>query len=304
MTSLGRWQEAEVALVEAIQAFERGHKGLRIHAVIKLASLRVSQGKIDEAEVLLEGTEDQQAAIIPRARLYLQRGETTLARAILEQALPALSAYTLHHLPILLLLVEVLLSVEDMDGAQRITDQLTSIAEQAGSPLLTAQIEFTRGLVSIHSGDFAEAKLNLNAALEHLRSYEQSLLAGQVRLKMAETLYRSDPAGAVVWAKGALATFERIGADYDVARASGLLRQLGVTRGTSPRLQTTLTQRETEIVSLIALGLTNRDIAERLVISAKTVEHHVSRILGKLNLRSRAEVAALSASGKLTSSRE
>jgi DNA-binding NarL/FixJ family response regulator len=74
-----------------------------------------------------------------------------------------------------------------------------------------------------------------------------------------------------------------------------------VSHGSAPRLQKLLTQREAEIVSLVAMGLTNREIAERLVISVKTVEHHVSRILDKLNLRSRAEVAALSASGKLTS---
>ncbi len=300
MTALGRWQDAEAALVQAIQAFERGHKGLRVHAVIKLADLRVCQGKIEEAEVMLEGLEDQEAAIIPLARLCMQKGETALAKAILERALPDSSAYALHHLPALLLLVEVLLMMSDLEGIQRVAAQLTALAKQADSALITAQIEFTKGRVSFETGDFVAAKASFNAALEQLQSYEQSLLAGQVRLKMAQMLQESDPVGAVAWAKGALATFERIGAAHDAAEAAGLLRQLGVARGSVPRLQKLLTQRETEVVSLMALGLTNRDIAERLVISAKTVEHHVSRILDKLNLRSRAEVAALAASGKLT----
>lgn len=43
-----------------------------------------------------------------------------------------------------------------------------------------------------------------------------------------------------------------------------------------------LTAREAEIAALVARGLTNREIADRLVLSAKTVEHHVSRILDKL----------------------
>jgi DNA-binding NarL/FixJ family response regulator len=125
------------------------------------------------------------------------------------------------------------------------------------------------------------------------------LLAGQVRLGMARMLQTSDLIGAAAWAKGALATFERAGAAHHAAEATSLLRQLGVSRGPAPRSAGLLTQREAEITGLLALGLTNREIADRLVISAKTVEHHVSRILGKLQLKSRAEVAAFAASGKL-----
>jgi DNA-binding NarL/FixJ family response regulator len=116
---------------------------------------------------------------------------------------------------------------------------------------------------------------------------------------MAQLLQGSDPVGATAWAKAALATFERIGAIH-AAEAANLLRELGVSRGSSPRTRQPLTQREAEIATLIAHGLTNREIASRLVISAKTVEHHVSHILNKLDVTSRAEVAAFAASGKLS----
>jgi DNA-binding NarL/FixJ family response regulator len=53
-----------------------------------------------------------------------------------------------------------------------------------------------------------------------------------------------------------------------------------------------LTDREEEVFELLAAGLTNRQIAERLFLSVKTVEHHVSRVLGKLGLKTRAEAAA------------
>jgi DNA-binding NarL/FixJ family response regulator len=46
------------------------------------------------------------------------------------------------------------------------------------------------------------------------------------------------------------------------------------------------------VLELLAHGLSNREIASRLVVSAKTVEHHVGQILGKLGLRNRAEAAA------------
>ena len=59
----------------------------------------------------------------------------------------------------------------------------------------------------------------------------------------------------------------------------------------APALRT-LTKRETEVLALLAEGCSNADIADRLVISRRTAEHHVAHILSKLDLRSRAEAAA------------
>jgi non-specific serine/threonine protein kinase len=57
-------------------------------------------------------------------------------------------------------------------------------------------------------------------------------------------------------------------------------------------LGSSLTQRETEVAALVARGLTNRDIADRLYISVRTVEVHVDRILSKLGFRTRTQLAA------------
>ena len=61
--------------------------------------------------------------------------------------------------------------------------------------------------------------------------------------------------------------------------------------------RSTLTRRETEVLELVGRGLNNAQIAERLFISPKTVEHHVGRILAKLGLPSRARAVAYAAAG-------
>jgi DNA-binding NarL/FixJ family response regulator len=99
-------------------------------------------------------------------------------------------------------------------------------------------------------------------------------------------------------ARAALAIFERLGARAYVHRTAALLRQLGDSerpRGpSSPADGTPLTGREADVLDLVRRGLTNAQIGERLYISPKTAEHHVSSILDKLGARTRAEAAALS----------
>ena len=96
----------------------------------------------------------------------------------------------------------------------------------------------------------------------------------------------------------ALRTLERLGAD---ARRRGLarerLRELGARVPRGPRAATRanpagLTARQLAVLELLREGLTNAEIAERLVLSVRTVDHHVAAILCKLGVRSRRDAAA------------
>jgi DNA-binding CsgD family transcriptional regulator len=97
------------------------------------------------------------------------------------------------------------------------------------------------------------------------------------------------------------------GAAYSLDRALALALRDGedpgdtqpaVAAAAGPGAHVGLTRREREIAGLIAQGLSNREIAARLVISSRTAESHVGNILGKLGLTSRAQVAARLAEGE------
>jgi DNA-binding CsgD family transcriptional regulator len=96
----------------------------------------------------------------------------------------------------------------------------------------------------------------------------------------------------------ALSEFTRLGAQPMAARVARKLRSLGATSiARGPRLATRahpsgLTGREAEVMRLMADGMTNAQIAEVMFVSTRTIEHHVSSILTKLNANSRHEAVA------------
>ena len=114
----------------------------------------------------------------------------------------------------------------------------------------------------------------------------------------AEILLRSgDPLKAGNLLRTAADTFQRLGMRLQLGRAlAGIARADAALTQRSEAL-TSLTKREREIAELVAEGLTNREIAARLVVSPRTPEYHIRNVLKKLGLNSREEIARLMARG-------
>jgi DNA-binding NarL/FixJ family response regulator len=92
--------------------------------------------------------------------------------------------------------------------------------------------------------------------------------------------------------------FQRLGAEPWIGRAAGELRVTGVQPGHRERYSVKLTTQERQIARLAAIGMTNRQIAERLFLSDRTVSAHLYRVFPKLGITSRAALRdALAALG-------
>jgi DNA-binding CsgD family transcriptional regulator len=115
------------------------------------------------------------------------------------------------------------------------------------------------------------------------------------RLDLARALERTDRGRAIDAWRRAAAEAGAMGATNPGAVAERALRRLGVRtwrRGpVHGEAATGLTAREREVMDLLSSGATNPEIADRLFLSRKTVERHVSNVLAKLGVRNRAELA-------------
>jgi DNA-binding CsgD family transcriptional regulator len=291
LVALGRWDEAEAELSDAIETFDRGYRGDRTFPLVRLARLRVLQGRYEEAERLLEGVEWHPVARRAAATIALARGDLGLAEEMAQLCFEGSDPADLRCGPLLELLLEIQLARQELAAARDTLARLETLASGASDELVRAFADLGAGRVLAAEGD-ERAAARLTRALEALSELNLPHEAGRARLELARTLAEGSPEAAAAEAKLALGAFERLGAAREADAAAALLRELGAGGRPWPRGHGKLTKRESEVLPLVAAGLSNADIAERLYISRRTAEHHVASIISKLGLRNRAEAAA------------
>ncbi len=290
LIAVGRWSEAEEELVAAIRTFERSYRLMREAPLVKLADLRVRQGRLDEARRLLEGSEAHPHARRALARIALARGEVSLAEDLIHLCLDG-EALDPASAPALELLVQIRLARDDVAAAGHALEQLTELADEFPDGPATAWAELAAGRVRAAEGD-ERGSTHLQAAMRLFSALNLPLESARAQLELARAIAQPAAEVAVAEGRAALRTFERLGASADADAAAALLRRVGGAGRAWPKHYGALTKRETEVLALLATGCSNAEIAERLVISRRTAEHHVAHILSKLDLRSRGEAAA------------
>jgi DNA-binding CsgD family transcriptional regulator len=298
LAAKGRWDDAERELGAGLRITDGACPGLHTKALIRLADLRVHQGRLEEAEQLLShlgaGVEAEAEEALSLAALLLARGDAPAASRNLEQRLHRLADHRSHLAAALDLLVDAYVASGDRDAASAAVERLADVVAPADSDRLGAVVASARGRVAIAWGDPEAAIAHMEAALEGWSRLDFPFEAARIRFELGRVLAPSHPDVAVDHARRALSAFEALGAALHADRVAAFLRSLGVTPRTGHRGVGVLTMREREVLRLLGAGLSNPEIAERLHVSRKTASHHVSNVLTKLNLRNRAEAAAYS----------
>ena len=179
--------------------------------------------------------------------------------------------------------VEVGLAAGDTAGAAELADELSSLAAAMGTEMVQASADYARGTVLLASGDVPSAITALRANGKAWRDLQVPYEVARARFQLG-LAYRAagDDDAAALELDGARATFEALGAAADLARIeSPAPAELGV-----------LTERECQVLRLVAAGKTNREIAAELVISEHTVSRHLQNMFMKLGVTSRAAATA------------
>jgi DNA-binding NarL/FixJ family response regulator len=291
LAASGSVEAAEQELESAIR--ELTDAGLRSRCVppaVRLAEIRVLQGRFDEAEQLVSGFEAEHDAARTLAAARLGRGEATSAAVLLERVLDDVGRNTLLAVPLLELVVEARIAEQRFDDAAAAAEALDVIAASPGRDRADAAVALARGRIALALGA-PEAADYLREAVDGFARLGYRLEAARARLALARVFVREAPESAVDLARHAYDELRALGASHDADAASAVLRALGVTGPSGPREAGLLSRREQQVLRLLGEGLSNREIASRLFLSPKTVEHHVGRIYAKLGLRSRAEAA-------------
>ncbi|MEJ7804056.1 MAG: hypothetical protein WKH68_11920 [Candidatus Limnocylindria bacterium] len=166
LMELGRWSGAEAMLLRAIADFE-ATMGPSWHAAIALADLRTRQGRYAEAEALLLGKEQAPQALLPAARLQLDRGDHELAIATARRGLGLLGDDRLRAVELLEVVIEGLLAIADVAGARAAFDDLDQRLGGIGAAF-AARCDAARAAVIAAEGDPVAAASVLQVAIDRL----------------------------------------------------------------------------------------------------------------------------------------
>jgi DNA-binding CsgD family transcriptional regulator len=196
-------------------------------------------------------------------------------------------------------LVDAAIAVGRRDDAQRWTQQIADRADRLHLPLSAARAGRSQAALLLAAGqpaaaadkalataERADGLVTRKEALASRLLAGRSLLAAGMRDRAVVVLQETAVAAG---GAGALATREAAASEL---RRAGVRVALKAHRAAREGTADGLTMREREIAELVATGRSNKQVAQTLVVSVKTIEHHLSRVYAKLGVRSRTELAA------------
>ena len=296
----GTWLEAEEELCAASDELAASRPAMKSDALVLLAELRRRQGRLQEAAALVNQTPPHGSGLLERAELAFDCGDYPAAAERAEQYLRHRPTSNLtDRASGLEILVRALTCLQDWEHAKAALGELSGIAALVATLPLQAAASFASGYIAMGENKADSARKCFEDAVDlYLRS-GAPFEVGRARIELARALGKVGRIEAALdEAQRAKILLSELNAELESARAQSVLEEL------APLLQSNqaavslkarsgeLTRREIEVLRLVAEGLNNQMIAERLFVSEHTVHRHLSNILNKLDVSTRSAAVA------------
>lgn len=302
----GDWPAAEAELTAAVADLSASRPGIARGGLVRLGEHRARQGRADEARELFE--QAGPAGFVGLGQLALDAGDPRAAADVAERVLRAVpEEVLLERLPALELLARARAALGRSPEAARGETALLELEQIAGrldTPYLRARARLVAGELAAARGEHEAARQAFEDAVDCFTEGSAPYEAAVARAELAGALgalghlERADAEAAA-----ARETFAALGAARDLARVEALLAGgadgndgsdgAGGSEDDAPGGE--LSPRELEVLALVAKGMGDAEIAERLVVSPHTVHRHVANIRAKLRLPSRSAAVAYAA---------
>lgn len=248
----------------------------------------------------------QVPASLARARFHEARADYESALSVL-QPLTELDPWTENRIsfwPWQDTYVNALVMTDQLDKADSFLTDFEQVRRERAVPSDSARMAWARGRLLAAQGDPESAREHFETSLAHLRGLNRPYLRARVSFAYGQSMRRAGKrrlASSVL--RVARDLYDSLGAVTYVDRCDRELKATGLDVGNLPdpsdavlaavaRPQTQLTAQEQAVAELVAAGTTNKEAARSLFIAEKTVQYHLTRIYGKLGIRSRSELAA------------
>ncbi|MFD0578194.1 LuxR C-terminal-related transcriptional regulator [Dactylosporangium darangshiense] len=299
----GQWDEAENLAGEGLDLAEAyGHHLVQGQLRCHLAYIEAARGNVDRARVLADEITTWAAprgvglpeAYARRVRTLAALGQSDYEEAYVQAARVNPPGAPSAGVPGRLLIMD-LVEAAVRTGRTEEARAHVAAAQQAGiSRVSTRSALIIAGAAALAAADDAAGRL-FEAALSLPEADRWPFEQARIQLAYGQWLRRTrDTTRARLYLRAALDTLDRMGARPWAQRARDELRATGVaTASTRPDTRTVaLTAQERQIATLAATGLTNKQIAQQLFLSHRTVGAHLHRIFPKLGITSRVALRA------------
>jgi DNA-binding CsgD family transcriptional regulator len=288
----GDWHDALAQARSVCERCERSDRQPPGAAHYQLAEVHRLRGEAADAEREYHAASgfghDPQPGL---ALLRLAQGRTDAATAALRRALGT-TRDQLMRARLLPAHIEIVLSIGDVEEARLGCQELEDLHQHFGTDVFRALGAHWRGALLVATGEPHEALGHLRRAFECWQQLAIPYEAARVRALIgAACRDLGDEEAGLLEIAAARAAFEALGARPAIERLNADLEPVQTTGPLSPR--------ELEVLRLVAEGRTNKRIALALHLSERTIDRHVSNILAKLDVPSRAAATAFALSRRL-----